>query len=131
MKVRTTDPPNRIAAASDVPGHVFWLPAPSISGGHAGVPRLPPATGIEELIGHPSNATFGTRTRLTITERPARSSPRRGWEPRRVLLGTGEGGGVAYALTPPPLSARQHRWQQPDATHREVSAPCTFEAATP
>lgn len=93
-----------------LPRQVLAMPSSSVSDRRADVRRA---------------LSVATDQRLT------RVSPRRGWEPRRVLLGDrGRRWGGTHLLTPPPSPIRRHHRRLAPTT-REVSAPCNFEAVTP
>jgi transcriptional regulator with XRE-family HTH domain len=127
----TDDLASRIASALDVPVHVLFVPAKSISGRRADARRLPLATGVVERIGYHPDSSDGRHPRPKITEQLARFSSRRGWEPQRVLLGD-RGKAVGWLIRSlhrrPPGSARPAAGPTPPAP--EVKTPCNFEAAT-
>ena len=98
MRSHTDESASRPTPASGTPVSRFRLPMVSTTDRQAQIDRRA-AAGSQPTVGNGYLMPM-------ITEPPARRSPRRGWEPQRVLLGTGEGGGVGLARTPPPLSPR-------------------------
>jgi len=119
----------RIASALDVPVHVLFVPSKSITDRHADTRRLPLVTGVRDRSGYHPNGSRGRRARPTMTELQARTDPRCGWEPQRVLLGDR---GKAVGWLSRALHRRLSRGSDTavPAAAPEVSAPCNFEAAT-
>jgi transcriptional regulator with XRE-family HTH domain len=126
----TDDLATRIASALEVPVHVLFAPAKSISDRRADAHRLPLATGVPDRGHHYSNRLEGRQARPLITEPNARLVSRCGWVPQRVLLGdrgTAVGWRTMSLHRHPPGSAAG---ATPGTTSAlpEVSARCSFAA---
>ena len=122
---------DRIAAALDVPTRVIFVPSKSTTDRQADYRSLPPGTADpshKPSSGLPESRPGPRPARSQSTERKARLVSRRGWVPRRVLLGSR---GRAVEWPPGSLHRRPPGTSPKVPSHlTEVTHPCSFEAAT-